>query len=372
MRRLITVLAGLFCTASPGFAQDDSSTLRDAMAFLPEAIFNGSSSELAYFVDVAVQAPRGKNDLPGLALLQNSPAAGLRPVYSLAMAPMLGSLEDWSENAGADLAAIRYFAGFGTPPEVVTIWGFTDEAAASATFAGLGERGFTEIDGMAGVMANGEPLQINIENRHPTNPWTGPLGQTSVVTQRGTHFLHAAGPQAFEPILQGQPPMIDSAPGKSLLAALLAQDKPVAQATFFGPLLGSYGPDPGPMIDPMSSTEDSAAIATEKTESQAGVPVYFGGVVADLVQEGKSAAVIALAYPDCTTAEKAAARAATLWPEGGIYPPETAVSASHVDAGGAGCAAVLSVEAPDSIVSIFGLMAGSILGRDFSPIRIGQ
>ncbi|TKW67606.1 MAG: hypothetical protein DI616_04600 [Paracoccus denitrificans] len=372
MRRILTALAGLVCAASPGSAQDESSTLRDAMAFLPEAIFNASSRDLGHFVDVAIQAPRGRNDLPGLAFLQQMPASQLRPVSSLAMAAMQSGLEEWSENAGADLADIRYFAGFGTPPEDVTIWGFTDEASAGATFAGLEERGFTEIDGMAGVMANGEPLQINIANRDPANPWTGQMGQTSVVTRQRAHLLHAAGPTAFEPLLQGQASMVESAPGKSLLAALLAQEKPVAQATFFGPQLGFYSPQPGPMPDPMSSPEDNAAIKAEMEKSQAGVPVYFGGVVADLVQEGKTVAVIALAYPDCATAEKAAARAAALWPESGGDAPETTVSASHVDAGGAGCAAVLSVEAPDSIESAFGLTAGRILRQDLASVRIGQ
>ena len=67
--------------------------------------------------------------------------------------------------------------------------------------------------------------------------------------------------------------------------------------------------------------------------------------LADLQGAGGPVMVLALAYGDCATAEAAAAQAALLWPQsaGGTLTGEAAPS--HVDAGEAGCAAVISVPA---------------------------
>lgn len=370
MRRFSGIFIGLLCTASPALAQTENSVLRDAMAVLPEQIFLPPYNGVAHFVDLAVQAPRGNDQAPGLAWLQNAPASDLRPVATLGMAVRMTSLEDWGQKAGTDLTKLRYFAGFGEPPATVAIWGFTDEAAADATFAGLAERGFTELDGMPGVVANGEPQKVDLANGDPASPWSGLLGETSVVMQQGAHFLHASGPDAFAPVLEGQPAMIDSAPGKSLVAAMEAQGKPIAQASFFGPIAGLYGVDPALALGTASPAEAKAAMGAAIANPPAGVPVYFGGVMVDLVEDGKSIALIALAYPDCATAEKAAASAAALWPKDAISQNDATVTASHVDAGGPGCAAVVTVESPESLKSNYQLAVGGIMRRDLPSIRL--
>lgn len=370
MRRFSGIFIGLLCAAPPAFAQDTNSALHDAMAVLPEQVFMQTNTGLAHFVDLSAQAARGSEQAPGLAWLQRSPAVDLRPVASLAEASMRGSTEEWAQKAGTDVDTLSYFAGYGVPPNVVTIWGFTDEAAANAAFAGLAERGFTEMEGMPGVLANGEPMQVNLMSRDPASPWSGMMGETSVVTQMGSHFLHASGPDAFAPSLQDQPAMIDSAPGKTLLAALEAQGKPVAQASFFSLALGLSAADPGAVLGTTSPAEAKATMEAAAANAAEGVPPYFGGVMADLVEDGKSVAVIALAYPDCATAEAAAAGAAALWPKGGVYPENVTVTASHVDAGAPGCAAVLTVESPESDPSNYQMAVGGIFRRDLASIRV--
>ena len=372
MRRFSGIFIGLLCTASPALAQTENSVLRDAMAVPPEQIFLPPYNGVAHFVDLAVQAPRGNDQAPGLAWLSRSPAAAdLRPLSALAGATLHGETGAWSEQAGTEIDKLSYFAGYGSPPATVTIWGFTDQASADATFAGLAERGFTELGDMPGVVANGEPGQMNLASRDPANPWSGMLGETSVVARMGSHFLHSTIPAAFAPVLEGQPALIDSAAGKSLLAALEAQDRPLAQATFFNVANGMYMPDPTLAMGGKSPAEAEAAMKAATAETSAGVPIYFGGMMADLVEDGKSVALIALAYPDCATAEKAAASAAALWPTtDSIYPADVTVTASHVDAGGPGCAAVLIAESPESNKSNYQMAVGGIFRRDFPPIRL--
>ena len=77
MRRFSGIFIGLLCTASPALAQTENSVLRDAMAVLPEQIFLPPYNGVAHFVDLAVQAPRGRRGRPRSNAMSRWPRRGV-------------------------------------------------------------------------------------------------------------------------------------------------------------------------------------------------------------------------------------------------------------------------------------------------------
>lgn len=374
MKHWSHLFIGALCIAPPALAETGDSALREAMATLPAQIFTAPQVDLGYFLDISVQAARGTDAASGLAVLARAPVTQVRPVESLVGAAMSGDLAEWAEKAGAEPAQIRYFAGFGQPPADVAIWGFTDEASASATFDGLSERGFTPLNGLKPIVANGEPMGMDPTKRDMTDPWTGQMGRISVVTRQGAKLLQADRPEAIAPALPGAPSLLDDPAGQTLLAALEGQTAPVAQALFFGPAMGlAGGIDPAIILQAGTAAEAQAAFQAHMASLPEGVPLYGGAVLADLDDAGKTIGLVALAYPDCAMAEAAAQKAASLWPQLVSSDMEQAtVTPGHTDAGAAGCAATLTITTPDGNPGSYMMPAYNLYLLNFPPIRIGQ
>ncbi|MDO5643384.1 MAG: hypothetical protein Q4G26_13495 [Paracoccus sp. (in: a-proteobacteria)] len=370
MKRFSPFLIPALCIAPPALAETGDSALREAMTTLPAYIFTSSELDLGFFLDVAVQRTRGPDEAKNLSIL--GPVSELQALSTLFNAAAHNNVAEWSQKAGVEPAGIRYFAGFGVPPMGVTIWGFTDEAGASATFDGLSARGFTVLDGMENTLANGDPMGMDLTRRDITDPWIGSMGRTSVVTRQGAQFLHAATPEAYAPILDGAPSLLDSPTGQTLLAALEGQPAPVVQTVFFSPALGLHVADPLPILEAGSHAEAQAALDARQAELSDGVPLYSGAVLAELDDAGKTIGLIALAYPDCATAEAAAQKSASLWPQMGGDMAEATITPGHTDAGAAGCAATLTITTPDGNARSFLAPIDGVFTRNFPPIRIGQ
>jgi hypothetical protein len=368
MRHVPAIVLALLCGQAALAQENGDSSLRSALSVLPAEIFSPTTPDLTRYLDLSRLAELHGGQLDRGAFLRGHSGAGLRPVEALVMA----GPEEWSTTSGIDIASLRFVAGYGQPPHEVAIWGFTDEEAATEAFAGLAGRGFASVGLLPGVVANGEPGRMDMAARDPADPWRGNLGQTSVVTQRGAAFLHAVDSAAFAPILGASSPVGDTAAGKVLLAGLEAQEGVVVQAMLFGPALGLHSGVDSSVL--MTKTPDEARAALEEAMAAPapGVPLYSGAVLADLQGAGGPVMVLALAYGDCATAEAAAAQAALLWPQsaGGTLTGEAAPS--HVDAGEAGCAAVISVPAEGETNDPYGRAIGAILQLDLLPIRIGM
>lgn len=362
MRQAATVALALFC-GQGALAQDGEDNLRAALDVLPAGVFTATGYEMVRYLDLSRLAALNGGELDRKAFQRGQTGGGLRPVDSLAMA----GPEEWAAKAGVAAEALRFVAGHGQPPHEVAIWGLADEATATAAFEALPARGFTPA-GMPGVLANGEPGAANMALRDPADPWRGMLGQTSVVTRSGPVLLHSTDVAAFAPILGATAPIGTTTTGQTLLAGLEAQPGEVVQAMIFGPALGLHsGIDPAAL---MTATPEEARAALEAGAAP-GVPLYSGAILADLQGPDGPVLVLALAYGDCATAEKAAARAAALWPQslkgaiGGEARP------AHTDAGEAGCAALITVASPGETNASYGRAVGAMMQRDLAPIRIG-
>lgn len=369
MKRHVPAIALALLCGQVALAQESGeSSLRAALSVLPAEIFSPARTGLARYLDLSVLAGLHGGQLDRAAFLRGHSGAGLRPVDALVMA----GPEEWSASSGIGIAGLRFFAGHGQPPHEVAIWGFADEETAAEAFAGLAGRGFAPVGLLPGVVANGEPGRMDMSARDPADPWRGTLGQTSVVALRGPVFLHAVDSAAFAPILGAASPASGSAAGVVLLAGLEAQEGAVVQAMLFGPALGLHSGIDLAML--MTGTPEEARAALEEAMAAPvpGVPLYSGAVLADLQGAGGPVMVLALAYGDCATAEAAAAQAALLWPQSAWGAVTGEAVPSHVDAGEAGCAALISVAGEGETNDPYGRAIGAIMQQDLLPIRIGM
>lgn len=355
---------GLVFAGGMSVAQEQKDSLHTAMAVLPATVFTPTAFDLARYVDMSLLAEMYDGRLDRQALMRGGTGSGLRPFDALAT----GSPEQWRDHSGIDVADLRFLAGYGQPPHVVAIWGLVDVPTATAAFDALPAKGFAPSGLLPGVLANGEPGALSIANRDPANPWSGMLGQTSVVTRREQTLLHGADGAAFASVLDGAA-MLDTAAGATLLAALDTGPGTVLQGQFFGPYLGLHsGFDPA---DLMVATPEEARAAFEAAANDgvAGVPLYSAAVIADVVGTDDATLLIALAYADCETADLAAARAAELWPLSARGTVEGQAAPSHVEAEGSGCAAVITIPGGQDNLQ-YGRAIGALMQRDLASIRI--
>lgn len=366
MKFIAGLVLALLGAASAGSAQDRHDTLRAALAVLPSAVFAPAEFDMARYLDLSLLAGLHGGKLDREAFLRGRTGAGLRPFDAL----VLAGPERWSEISGVDITRMRFVAGFGQPPQEVAIWGMADATAAGAAFEGLKQRGFAPAGLLPGVIANGEPGRIDMAARDPENPWSGMLGKTSVVALRGAALLQAADAAAFAPVLGGTA-MAESGPGAVLLAALEAQEGAVLQAHFSGPYPGFGGGIDLSALMGRTPEEAQAILEEQMDQPAAGVPFYSGMVIADVMEDEGPVLLIALAYGDCAVAGPAAERAAGLWPQSLGGKAEGEAEPLHVDAGEAGCAAVLRIPGGEGNVQ-YDRAIGALMQRDLAPIRISM
>lgn len=354
----------LLGAVQPGWAQDEQESLRSAARLLPDSVLSLSltGADSAEYLDVAMlpdlQAARWKE-----AAMRA--ASDLRPVAAY----LYGSPEIWRDRTGFPVDQLDYVAGYGQAPHNVAVWGFADEADAIAAFDGLAAKGFAPDGADGGILANGAPNAVDFARRDPGDPWRGILGLTSVVTRVGPALLQASAPGDAIPVDPGAS-IADTARGKTLLAALEAQEGTVRRALFIGPAQGIDANAMLPITDP-AAVEDMDALRAMIMEHALnpadGVPPYHAAGIADLDGPDGAFLAIALAYDDCETAKAASQKAAELWPVSNIHPPEEEAVAGHV-AAEAGCAATITVRDGSDMLFIGAL--DRLAQGDLTPIRI--
>lgn len=364
--RSILFAAGIALAAAAPAAAQSTFDLRLSLWMVPATIFASGEAELARFVSIAEAAKLG-DEVDMLQRLEFG--AELRPIASLRYGPA-----QWSAGAGVDLADVQFFVGYGRPPGTVAIWGFSSDTEAAALLDSLRDRGFAPVRGFENVLANGAPNAVNLAARDPANPWLGPMGQTSAVAPFGIALVQSADPALTAKGIDfwADQSVAEAAPVRVMLdgveASLTGQ---VLQALLVSPRFGLIAaqPDLG-----TATTVDGARQQVEAAVEAAaqGVPPYLMGLLLDVQVGEQPGLVVALAYPDCDTAEMANAILAERW-RGGLNPDVAAtVSASTWDGGDGVCAAVTRIVADEAgtVNPVGRKVYGEIVRRGFSLLQI--
>lgn len=376
-RRLFAAtLFGTFTAAAPGLAGTE--TLREALGQLPEVILANPAGELAYFLDMEelLALPQPEDGTPQIARGMEM-AGGLPPMQALATA----GPGPWEEKAGIGLESLRYLAGFGASPHGISIWGLEEETSAALPGI-LTERGFAPAAGDVpdGALANGEPMQTDLTMADAADPWRGRMGQASLVALRDTVLIQSPTPEGLAAVAQPEPPA--SAADHAIVRTILdgidaAAEGPIVQAMLISPAFGLPQIDPAVLLQAGRDGIDRvrAVMEAQVAAGSEGIPVYLGGLIADIQTGQHPALVIALAYPDCDIAEAAGAALVQRWQQhpGDALPAETRWQAVPATEGF--CAATVTIMSQTegaSLNPIAARLLAAYRSRDFNLLQIGS
>lgn len=367
MRRSV-LAASLLLTTSASTLAGNLDALRDSLDHLPATIFVQEHGDLAYFVDVqALTALAQSNDgqMPGTRLMLGADMNGLETL-------LRSERSDWEAKSGTSLDQLRYFTSYGRPPNGVSIWGLSDEAAASDLIASLETQGF-EPFGETGVVGNGEPMAAALDMRDPTDPWRTRIGAAQFAALKGSTVVQTGTPQSAMLVAVDQPAIGQNEIVQMAVAGLgeAVGEGSIMQAVVISPFFGMAGLDPAAFISPSASVEEMREQAEQQMAALSeGIPPYLGGIIAD-VQHDSPGATIALAYPDCAMAEQAAEAVAQRWEEtsGGNITTGTVEGESGLCA--ATINAITSADAPEHNPSYRSLIEPFVRGEP-GPLQIGE
>lgn len=367
MKRLSIVASAFFLLQIHG--QVNADNLSDALSILPATIFTApnTSPDSAVFVDVEVllnEQKDGSANMGRRIALSN----GHRTLQAYFMRP-----DAWSQHTGIGIERVRFLAGTtgqsGTASTVSALGlsaGTTEELMAR-----LSKVGFTPLVSPKGYWANGEPEELHLNKIDLNNPWLGDVGMTSVVTAHKNTFFQSASPAHIESFITGK--RADATPAGRLFAESFehAPWKPL-QALFFSPSVGiaDSGIDPASVLIGESLTDTKALLEKQINEPVVGVPLYQGGMIADIAGTDAPSVVMLLAYPDCKTATEAVGKAVALWPKfKGEKVSGQTIKGEHDE-----CAAVITAsnDATNSDDDRpFRNTMGAMIRREFHAWRIG-
>ncbi|MFN7089264.1 MAG: hypothetical protein ACK4P4_01760 [Allorhizobium sp.] len=374
MRPFYLASAAFLLSGTVAFASA-ADMLGDALSKFPHAIVTNPEPVQAYFVNMEALQAIGKE----IAAEQGYAAQRLDFAMIDALGPLtMGGVETWKGNAGIDLPQVRYFAGMGVPPQMVSVWGLDSEQTATGMVNSLSDGDFEPV-GSTGVFGNGEPMVTNLQAREIGNPWRDQLGRATFVGQSGNALVQSGRPDAVEPFLEKNDAASDHPVVASALASLdeFAEAGTVVQAMLISPAFGLQGADLFSMapsnrtnLDELRSQLEAAADAAGQ-----GIPPYFGGMIAD-VQNVRPELVITLVYPDCSIAATAAQMVEKRWvdamPDSG---PALVESATFEGLNGL-CAAVVSVapkQDQEAAVNPYAkALFAKFMRREFNVLQIGK
>ena len=308
MRRSVIAASLLLTSSLPVLAQN-LDTLRDGLDHLPAVILMQDHGDLGYFIDAGLMTELGKADFRAMSRLMFGPIKQITE-------QTVDNDSAWWSKTGTTPDKLRYFAGFGRSPAVVTLWGLTDAAAADDMMATLGTFGF-ENAGAPGVIGNGEPMKMDPQKRDATDPWRTMIGAAQFAAVKGSAVVQAQNPQSAMLVAAEQPSLGENPTMKTALAGIeqSAGDRAVLQAMVISPLFGMSGLDPAAFLSPTGDLEETQEKIEQQMEDlQAGIPPYLGGIVADFEGDGQGIG-IALTYPDCEIAQAAADTLSARWVE---------------------------------------------------------
>ncbi|KAA0971966.1 hypothetical protein FPY71_02240 [Aureimonas fodinaquatilis] len=372
--RSLCLASALVLASSPVALAAGADALSDAFSKFPQVIVTNPEPVQAYFVNMEALQAIGQHIGSEHGFAHQRMAFGaIGAVKPLTMA----SVETWEGNSGIELAKVRYFAGMGVPPQMISVWGLNDEATVTGLLEALSDADFEPV-GSAGVIGNGEPMAANLRARQIGNPWRDELGRATFVGQTGNGLVQSGIPQAVEFFLKDGENASDHPVVATALGSLDAITNAglVVQAMLISPTFGLQGGDFGSIA--LSGSTDMSELRSQLEaslkEAGQGIPPYFGGIIAD-VQNERPELVMTLIYSDCETAETATHLIEARW-QGTMADSGAAAIRTGTREGVDGlCAAAVSVEAqnaePDSNPHAKA-MFNAFMKRQFNVLQIGE
>ena len=210
--------------------------------------------------------------------------------------------------------------------------------------ATLETNGFGKF-GETGVVGNGEPLRLDPSKRDVSDPWRTQIGAAQFAAAKGSNVIQAQTPQAAMLAAAPVPSLGENPIFRTALDGLEQSvgDSAIIQAVVISPLFGMTGIDPAGLLAGSSGIEETKKRMDEQMAGLGkGIPPYLGGIVVD-VQNEKQGVGIALAYPDCATAQTAADAIAARWMELGGEAAQGEITAHTAEGEDSFCAATVSV-----------------------------
>ncbi|SFJ63223.1 hypothetical protein SAMN02799642_05007 [Methylobacterium brachiatum] len=370
LRHVIVLFSALSMMTSSALSASAAHTLEMALRKVPESALASSDPIPVVFLDV-----RAVSNVEGGA---SSDAAVHRMVFSQSIRP-LGALQSggartWTEKAGIALKDIAYFAAFGQLPTRVTCWGFDDPAASEKLLDKLQTLTFRQVSASPRILANGEPRAMNLKERQPDNPWSGPLGETSAVMAMDAAILQASAAEGLEQLVSLTRSVAENAAVAVALTGLTTLDAGdhggILQAAVFTPVIGMPLLDPAAFVARPDLGSVTKAIESRLEGSQDGIPAYAGGILADYQSSDAPALVVSLAYPDCAMADTAVSALKTRWQAG--MPPVASIEGRSVTSPGGGCAAVVRFNQSTGSKAAIGQFLTDYTRRGFNLLQIGS
>lgn len=348
--------------------------LADALGKFPEMIVTNPDPIQAYFVNMeALQAIARQND-------GDQAFAHQRLNFGIidALTPLTRvDAATWESNAGIALSDVRYFAGFGNPPYMISTWGLSSETVASALFDSLPDRDFEPV-GDAGTVGNGEPLAADFTLREVGSPWRDDLGRATFVGHSGDTLFQATTPQAVDMFLAGGDSAADHPVIATAIEALddITNAGLVVQAMVIAPTFGLQAADFGSIMLSGSTDMDQlrSEIEAEMAAAAKGIPPYFGGIIAD-VQNEFPALALTLVYPDCAMADTAIGLIEQRWEASMAEIAPGRIQAGTREGVDGLCAAAVTIEAENTAPDanpIARAMFGAFMNRQFTVLQIGE
>ncbi|MDR7126351.1 hypothetical protein [Pseudotabrizicola sp. 4114] len=352
--------------------------LTDALGQLPDTVLSNPVSQQAYFVDIAAVArlaAEQNGDITPRHFMRAPVGAMLPPAAAL----YSGDTDNWHERAGVDLQDVRYFVGYGEPPNTVTVWGLADDDTATDLVTTLTNGDFKPV-GEEGIIGNGEPRIADLTLADRGMPWRSPVGAPTFAGAKGNVLIQASTPDTLPGMLGDFGDSgLDRHPMVQALTAGLevaVGDQTIVQAVLISPAFGFASIDPSAIMPGGGRDIDAIRnhLKAQITSGSAGIPPFLGGLIAD-AHADHPAVAISLAYPDCETADLAATlieeRWATSMPDVAQGTTSTATS-EHPDGY---CAAVLTVTGDGtdkSLNPLFSTFFDMNARREFTVLQVGE
>jgi hypothetical protein len=341
---------------SSALALNSTENLQQALAQIPQTALSNPDAMQVTFVDIKAwrgldEAAPSADAMRRLALVQQIPA----------LQPIGYGLDEWSSHAKIAFDDVAYFAAFGQAPGTVTYWGLKDQDRVSQLLESLKSSDF----------AAGDPANAK-------DPWRGTMGTARFVLPLGQALVDTASADAIKQLAQPGPSVAESDVILTAIAGLnhaVAPDEgAIVQAAVISPILGAEGIDPEKLLAAAALDHDAARQQLEAMvkEQGRGLPPYLGGIIADAQIKAAPAVAIALAYPDCQTADKALEAIKSAWGE--MKAAQNAQFSGESLAADKLCAAVVTLtaaKADNAGNSLLSEIMDRYMQRDLPLLRIG-
>jgi hypothetical protein len=312
--------------------------IRDALTMMPGQLLDTPSPVQFSFVDVAALRELGGREGIYLTLAARAIVGDALPHF---VALRARGVDYWAARSLLDLANSRYFAASGLQP---LIWGLDSKDTAIAAIADLDALDFEAVG--EGMLSNGgarDPADVE-----SFDPWRSGGRHSSFIAAKGPAIIQAIAPEWVEATLNDEPSMAESDVVKAALGGIEARlgDGTLVQAVMITPLVGLGGVDTEMLLNRRPTLEETRKkLEAELEPGTEGMPSYLGGFIGD-AQGEHPGVLISLAYPDCATAERAAAQMADRWTFTMREDLRGDVEHAAVEASSGLCAATLMVTVP--------------------------